>query len=32
MRLSKLWWEQTALDILGIRAGHAAADEGGGGG
>ena len=24
MRLSSKWWEQPALDILGIRAGHAA--------
>ena len=25
LRLSRRWWEQTALDILGIRAGNAAA-------
>ena len=28
MRLLHSWWEQTALDILGIRAGHAAAEMG----
>ena len=26
MRLSRRWWEQPTLDILGIRAGHAAAE------
>ena len=28
MRLSRRWWEQPELDILGIRAGHAAAEGG----
>ena len=28
LRLSRKWWEQPALDILGIRAGHAASEEG----
>ena len=28
MRLSQIWWEKTALYILGIRAGHAVADMG----
>ena len=27
--LSMQWWEQPALDILGIRAGNAAAEGGG---
>ena len=31
MRLSRRWWEQPALDVLGIRAGHTAAEGGGGG-
>ena len=26
MRLSRLWWDQPALNILGIRSGHAAAE------
>ena len=29
MRLSRRWWDQPALDILEIRAGHAAVGEGG---
>ena len=28
MRILRRWWEHTALDILGIRAGHEAADMG----
>ena len=28
MRLSRQWWEQIVLDILGIRAGYSAAEEG----
>ena len=28
LRLSSQWWEKTALDILGIRAGHAVEDGG----
>ena len=28
LRLSRRWWEHTALDIIGIRAGHAAAEVG----
>ena len=31
MRLFRQWWEQTALGILGISVGHAAAEGGGGG-
>ena len=31
-RLSRKWWEQPALDIMGIRVGQAAAEGGGGGG
>ena len=30
LRLSRKWREQPALDILGIREGHAAAEVGGG--
>ena len=30
LQLSMQWWEHPALDILGIRAGNAAADVGGG--
>ena len=30
LRLSRQWWDQPALDIMGIRAGHAAAEGGGG--
>ena len=30
LRLSGLWWDQNAIDILGIRSGHAAAEVGGG--
>ena len=30
LRLSRRWLEKTALDILGIRVGHAAAKGGGG--
>ena len=29
LRLYRRWWEQLALDIIGIRAGHAAAEGGG---
>ena len=29
MHLSRQWWGQSALDILGIRADHAAAEGGG---
>ena len=29
LQLSMLWWDQPALDILGIRAGHAASEVGG---
>ena len=29
MRLSRRWWEQHALDILGIRTGHATLEGGG---
>ena len=28
LRLSKQWWDQPAMDILGIRAGHAKAEGG----
>ena len=28
LKLSRRWWEQYALDNLGIRAGHAAAEGG----
>ena len=30
LQLSRLWWEQPAMDILGIRAGYASAEVGGG--
>ena len=30
MHLSRKWWEQPSLDILGIRVVHAAAEGGGG--
>ena len=30
LRLSRRWWDQTSLDILWIRGGHAAAEGGGG--
>ena len=29
MRLSRPWWEKTALDILGIRAGYESSEGGG---
>ena len=29
LRLSRRWWEHPALDILGMRAGHAEAEVGG---
>ena len=32
LRLSRRWWEQPDMDILGIRSGHEAAEGGGGGG
>ena len=30
LHLSRQWWEQPDLDILGIRVGHAASEGGGG--
>ena len=30
MRLSRRWWDHTSLDIMGIRAGNAATEGGGG--
>ena len=32
MRLSRRWWKQPGMDILGIRAGHSAEEVGGGDG
>ena len=29
MRLSRKWWEQPVMDILGIRVGHASSGRGG---